>query len=513
VKKRLVRLIALALVAGAIGVMSAYVTFDHAQRSVVIGAHSTTVTPTFDGYATIDFGPVLPRMRLPLDKPLGIGVNIDVGDSEVGSIEQLIAQDAVIASQPEGEIAKVGETVNGMARDAVLRGMGATALAVIFLVLAWRAVGEERRQSLLIRRPRGRELAIVGATGAMTIAAAVLIAVPERPSESAPEPQWVNLTSVFSNIPTDPTLDRVEIAQGGASKTGNAIVEGAIETYQTSVRFYGKLQQRAASVQVRKPDGGQKTAVVVTDRHDNVGMDPVVREIARGAEAKILFDLGDDTSTGGTWEEFSINSLARAFEGFDVVAIAGNHDTGPNVLEAMKSNGFMVLDGKPLDVEGIRFLGASDPRSSGLTAGYSGNESDSIAAVGEQDEKITTTACDDGRVSTLLMHSSASAAKASASGCVDLVLTGHLHRQVGPDLVISPEGRRTVSFSNASTGGAVYAFALGSKLRRPAQVTIVTYEDGKPVGLQPVDFETSGSVEVQPYVDFATLEPEPVPAL
>ena len=48
-KKRLVRLIALALVAGAIGVMSAYVTFDHAQRSVVIGAHSTTVTPTFDG--------------------------------------------------------------------------------------------------------------------------------------------------------------------------------------------------------------------------------------------------------------------------------------------------------------------------------------------------------------------------------------------------------------------------------------------------------------------------------
>ena len=179
----------------------------------------------------------------------------------------------------------------------------------------------------------------------------------------------------------------------------------------------------------------------------------------------------------------------------------------------MKSNGFMVLDGKPLDVEGIRFLGASDPRSSGLTAGYSGNESDSIAAVGEQDEKITTTACDDGPVSTLLMHSSASAAKASASGCVDLVLTGHLHRQVGPDLVISPEGRRTVSFSNASTGGAVYAFALGSKLRRPAQVTIVTYEDGKPVGLQPVDFETSGSVEVQPYVDFATLEPEPVPAL
>lgn len=512
VRNRIIRLIALALVAGAIGVTSAYVTFDHAQRSVVVGAHSTTVTATFDGYATIDFGPVLPRMRLPLDRPLGIGVNIDVGDSEVGSIEELIVKDAVIASQPEGEIAKVGETVNAMARDALLRGIGAAALTAVFLVFAWHAVGEERRKSMLIRRPRGRELLIVGATGAAIIAAAVLIAVPERPGESAPEPQWVNLTSVFSNVPADPILDRVEIAQGGASKTGNAIIEGAIATYQTSTRFYGKLQQRAASAEVRKPQNGQFTALVVTDRHDNVGMDPVAREIARTAEAKILLDLGDDTSTGGTWEEFSINSLARAFDGFDVIAVAGNHDNGPAIKESMKSNGFTVLAGKPVDVAGIRFLGTSDPRSSGLTAGYSGDESDSIKAVSEQDDRITRTACEDGNISTILMHSPASATKASASGCVDLVLTGHLHRQVGPTVVMSPEGRRTITFSNASTGGAVYAFALGSKLRRPAQVTIVTYEDGKPVGLQPVDFVTSGSVDVQPYIDFATLEQEPVPA-
>lgn len=509
-RNRIVRLIVLALVAGAIGVMSAYVTFDHSQRSVGIGAHSTTVTPTFDGYSTIDFGPVLPRMRLPLDKPLGVGVNIDVGDSEVSSIEQLIAQDAVIASQPEGEIAKVGETITDMAVDALLRGIGASTLAAVFLVFAWRAVGEKRRQSLLTRRPRGRELSIVGATGAVIIAAAILVAVPERPGEDAPVPRWVNLTSVFSNVPFDPILDRVEIAHGGASQTGNAIIESAIATYQTSTRFYGKLQQRAASAEVRKPDNGQETALVVTDRHDNIGMDPVAREIARAADANILLDLGDDTSTGSTWEEFSINSLARAFDGFDVVAVAGNHDTGPFVKEAMKSNGFTVLAGKPIEVAGIRFLGASDPRSSGLTAGYSGEESDSIAAVGKQDEKITKTACEDGRVSTLLMHSSASAVKASTSGCVDLVLTGHLHRQVGPAVVISPRGRRTVTFANASTGGAVYAFALGSKLRRPAQVTIVTFEDGKPVGLQPVDFQPGGSIDVQPYVDFATLEPEPV---
>ncbi len=508
---RFAKWVVLFMMAASAGLASAYVTFDHSARTVVIGAHTTSVTPTFDNHATVDFGPVLPRMRVPIDKPLGIGVNIDVGDSEVSSIEQLIAQDAVIASQPEGEIAKVGMTVSDMARDAVLRGVGVSTLVALFLVLAWRAVGVERRQGLLRRWPRRGDLVIGGAAVAVTILASALIAVPERPGEAAPSVEWVPLRSIFVGVSSDPVLDRAEIAQGGASKTGNAIVESAVETYQTSVRFYGKMQQRATSVDVRPAEEGQKTAIVVSDRHDNIGMDPVVREIARAAKARILLDLGDDTSTGGMWEEFSINSLARTFKGFDIVSIAGNHDTGTHVTTMMDDAGFTVLEGKKVDVDGISLLGESDPRSSGLTAGYSGNESDSIAAVALQDERMTKAACADGDVSTLMMHSPASAAKASASGCVDLVLTGHLHRQVGPDALLSTDGRRTVTFGNASTGGAVYAFALGSKLRRQAQATIVTYEDGKPVGLQPVNFEPSGAIDVQDYTELATLEADPVP--
>src|SRR5699024_768346 len=72
----------------------------------------------------------------------------------------------------------------------------------------------------------------------------------------------------------------------------------------------------------------------------------------------------------------------------------------------------------------------------------------------------------------------------------------------------SPEGDKTVTYTNASTGGAVYAFALGSKLRRPAQATLVTYRDGTPVGLQPVDFETSGEVSVQDYIPLDLDESE-----
>lgn len=504
--KRLATWAALLLIAGAVGLLSAFVTFDHAQRHVVIGAHSTTVKPTFDGHATIDFGPVLPRIRLPIDQPLGIGVDIDVGDTEVASIEAIIARDAVIASQPEGEIAKVSQTVMAMAKAAALRGVGAALLTGLFLILAWRAIGPRRRATLVARRPRDREVLLMGGAAIATVAGLVLVAVPEVADDEQTDTSWVSLTSVFAGIPSDPVLDKIEIAQGGATQTSHAIVESAIDTYQTSVRFYGKLEQRAANVTVRQPEEGQKTALVVTDRHDNIAMDPVAREIADAAKAEILIDLGDDTSSGGQWEEFSINSLADAFEGFDVVAVAGNHDTGKYIIDAMKDNGFNVMAGEPQEVAGIRFLGESDPRSSAFTAGYSGPASDAQAAVDAQDARLTEIACEDGNVSTLVMHSPASTQQAAASGCVDLVLTGHLHRQVGPNVVISPEGDRTVTLTTGSTGGAVYAFALGSKLRRPAQVTIVTFEEGIPVGVQLVDFEPGGSIGVQPYVDFDSLK-------
>jgi len=238
----------------------------------------------------------------------------------------------------------------------------------------------------------------------------------------------------------------------------------------------------------------------VTDRHDNIGMDPVARAIADRAEAKMLIDLGDDTSNGAPWETFSLNSLAREFDGFDIVSVAGNHDTGPTVRKQMEDKGFTLLKGKPTTVDGVRFLGSSDPRSSGLTHGYTGDESDNISAIRAQDTKLTKAACDDAEVNVIAVHSPASVKKAAQSGCADLVLTGHLHRQVGPTRVTGLNGRATTTLTTGTTGGAVYAFALGSKLRRTAEVTIVTFSDGVPVGLQPVTFDSGGRTRVADYV-------------
>ena len=61
-------------------------------------------------------------------------------------------------------------------------------------------------------------------------------------------------------------------------------------------------------------------------------------------------------------------------------------------------------------------------------------------------------------------------------------------------------GKAGYTYTNGTTGGAAYAIAIGSKLRRDAEFTFVTYRDGRPVGLQPVTVRTTGDVAVAPYI-------------
>ena len=496
---RSIKAVLLALLAVSVALPTAYTTFIHSERAIVIGAHEATVQPDFSGHAQINFGPLLPKVRLPAEAPLGIGVDVRLGEADVTDLNQLVARDAVIASQPQGEIAAVRSQVVSMAVDALLRGVGGALLVLLIAILGWKAVGQKRRRALwkVARHPDARQKIGALSVTALTLGALVLVATPERPR--AGDSAWVPIGTVFPSLPADPVLDHVEIAEGASTRGSKAIVEGALSTYRDSVAFYGKLAETAQSVTVRTPLEDETTALVVTDRHDNIGMDPVARAIAEQAQSTMLIDLGDDTSSGQSWETFSLNSLAREFEGFDIVSVAGNHDTGPTIRKQMEDKGFTVLGGEPVTVDGIRFLGSSDPRSSGLTAGYDGDESDNIAAIRTQDEALTQAACDDGEVSVIAVHSPSSAKQAAASGCADLVLSGHLHRQVGPTVLTGLNGRSTTTLSTGSTGGAVYAFALGSKLRRSAQVTIVTFADGVPVGLQPVTFEPGGIITVADY--------------
>ncbi|WP_328994799.1 metallophosphoesterase [Kribbella sp. NBC_01245] len=499
---------ALALLWFAVSASVGLMGFANDSEPVTIGAHTTQVSPTFDGAATIDLGAVLPRMRLRMDLPLGIGVNVDVQETDARDLNDLITRDALIASQPDGEIARVREVVEQMAVDNAVAGAGAGLLAVVIASTTWGMLGARRRRELIAimhhdeHRVERRALVLLMAMATTTAAVVVpgLIRTPE-----VEPPEWRPLAELLPEVRFDERLRDVEVATGFSTTGGIGLIRTAVETYEKSTRLYGDLKAKVirSAGRIRQPGPDETVALLVSDRHNNIGMDPVIGEVARAAGAKVLIDAGDDTSAGERWEAFSINSLAQQFRDLKVVAVAGNHDAGGYVTSAMKANGFTVLESKPVEVEGIRFLGDSDPTRTGLGS----NDTPGKETVGEQSARLADVACEqdeDQRISTMVVHDPSSGAGTAARGCATLVLSGHLHRQVGPETK-EIDGLQTTTYTNGTTGGAAYAFALGYTLRRQAQVTLITYEEGEPVGMQPVTFELTGDVTVGSYRPIGTL--------
>jgi hypothetical protein len=478
------------------------VAFVNDSERVTIGAHAAQVSPTFDGHATLDLGAVLPRLRLSTDLPAGLGINVDVQETNADNLTDLLNRDALIASQPDGEVAKIRQVVREMAVDDAVAGAGSGLLVAVVVATAWAMVGPRRRRELIValhrseRRVRHRAVVVLVAM-LVTIAS---IFGPARMRAPEIEPTtWKPLATLLPEVSFDPRLKNVEVASGFSTTGGVGVIRTAVQTYERSTQFYGQVLDRVANVggRIHQAAEGETVALMVSDRHDNIGMDPIVARIGKIAGAKVLIDAGDDSSSGQSWEGFTINSLAQHFKDLKVVAIAGNHDAGGYIESEMRKNKFTVLDSKPVEVDGIRFLGDSDPTRTGLGSADTPGDETTV----QQSKRLADVACDqpaDKPIATMVVHDPASFQDTANRGCATLLLSGHLHRQVGPDSKIV-DGRSVTTFTNGTTGGAAYAFALGYTLRRPGEVTLVTYVKGKPVGLQTVTVELTGEITVGTY--------------
>jgi hypothetical protein len=472
--------------------------FLNTARDTVVAGHDATVRATLDGFATLDLGPYLPNLRYPTGGP--VGARIDLGKTTADSYTELIQRYGFIASQPEGQINKVRAALTDLALDSVVDAALLASLVPGVVLLVGRRRWVELRRRMTVRRA-GVVMALVGV-------ATVLVVRPGGDDDTPVElDSWQPIVEVIPNVPMPAEARPLQIESGLVTDGTRRLVESAIDTYRRSVSFYRALVEKAPTIgaQLRQPSDDEVVGLLVSDRHDNVGMDPVARAVADAGGATFLMDAGDDTSTGSSWEAFSLESLDQSFDDYgERYAIAGNHDNGDFVTEQAEELGFTTLDGTVVDgPDGIRLLGVSDPRSSGL-----GTWRDERGiSFSEQEHRLADLACehdaDGDRIATLLVHDANSGREALDRGCVDLVLAGHLHEQVGPTSGTGSNGKVGYSYTNGTTGGAAYAVAIGSKLRRDAQVTLVTYRDGAPVGLQAVTVRTLGEFSVGAYLPLA----------
>ena len=108
--------------------------FLNGSRTTVVAGHDAVVSPTLDGYATLDLGPYLPNFRYPSGG--AVGAHIDLGKTTADSFSALIQRYAFIASRPDGQIRKVISTLRDLAVDSAVDGalVGLAAPAVVLPV-------------------------------------------------------------------------------------------------------------------------------------------------------------------------------------------------------------------------------------------------------------------------------------------------------------------------------------------------------------------------------------------
>jgi hypothetical protein len=497
------RALAYALAWAVVAVPSWAVLFTHSSTELVLASHDAVVHPTFDGRVRLDMGPYLPDLRT--TSRGRIGVAVQMGKTTATTTTELAQRYATIAAHPEAEIHRVNSAVVGLARDAALRAAGIGLLPIG----VWLVVGRRRRHELWrrIRRPDWHGEVRTSATAIGLVGIVLLLVV--QPWREEPErvqnTQWLPVQAAVPEVTVPSDLDAWQVQGGLVTQGTRRLLSSLFDTYDKSKVFYQAVVDRVPDVadRLHKPGEDETVAVLVSDRHDNIGMDEVVRKMADEAGATVVLDAGDDTSTGETWEEFSLDSLDQAFKDYDTrIAISGNHDNGTFVNRHLKSLGWTHLDGKAIEpFDGVRITGVDDPRSSGL-GNWRDEKNLSFADVKARiAEDVCELDAQGDRVATLIVHDANLGATALARGCTDLVLAGHLHVQLGPNRVVGENGKVGYTYTNGTTGGAAYAIAIGSKLRRDAEFTFVTYRDGRPVGIQPVTVRTTGALSVAPYAE------------
>jgi len=342
--------------------------FSHSSTDMVVASHDAVVSPSYDGRVRLDMGPYLPDVRSPSSG--WIGVDIHVGKTTANTAPELAIRYAAIAAHPDAEIHRVNSAVVGLARDAAFRATGIGLLPIGL----WLVLGRRRRKELWrrLRRPDWRGELRTGAT-ALGLAGIVVTLV-VQPWRSEPEhvqgDVWLDVVDAFPEVSVPLELSGWQVQGGLITEGTRRLVFSLFDTYRTSKVFYREVTARVEDVadQLHRPKEDETVAVEVSDRHDNIGMDEVVRAAADAAGATVVLDAGDDTSTGQTWEAFSLDSLDNAFDGYDAqVAISGNHDNGTFVSRYLEKQGWTHLDGKAVEpFAGVRVTGVDDPRSSGL---------------------------------------------------------------------------------------------------------------------------------------------------
>jgi hypothetical protein len=411
-----------------------------------------------------------PTSRSVLGEPVGVTVALHLDPSTFVAPDGSFNADVIpVYIQAFSDPAQTrSDIVRAVVRHLLLWATVGTVVAVALSLLTKLARRWRNLQLELIEADTGRRLAPyftaqrrvlrLAAIGVIVLVVLMLVpsAAPLRRPEREPRPEALLAGTPFAGLEV-----------GGLLRPALVAVRNYIATYFSDTNsYYDELRTTVRSELDRQavtlPQGPElEHFLYVTDRHCNIGMDRVIVALAQHFHISVLVSGGDDDFSGSfSFEAACTRNLAEKSQraGMTDVFVAGNHDS-QLTLDAERQQHIKVLDRSAVEVDGLTFVGAPDPRTSRYGQGIRPSSSAAqLRLVTAQGASTADIACSTAPPVIAVLHDPAAGETALTDGCGHalLALDGHTHKQAGPTPVPVANGSTGYRFVGGSAGGAPY---------------------------------------------------------
>lgn len=426
--RRLAAVLAVALLGGWLGLYLG----GHASTQIGPVQTQMAVQPALSGQTVISVPPLgslqLASHRGPLQ------LNVDVQQLDEQAVKRLLNDPSRLQGLPD-QVAR--DLRHGIITVAVRSLVAVTAGAVLLGLLVFRRVG----RALLAG---GVALAVLAAGGG-------LAAATWNP-RSIFEPRYTGLLTGAPSLVGN--VQEIAVRFGLYRQELAALVTNVTRLYAVT-----------STLPVYQPDPSTIRVLDVSDIHDNPAAWSIMHSVAHQFAVNLIIDSGDLTDHGSQPE----NTLAREIHTFGIpyVFIRGNHDSRATLRAVARQRNAIVLTGHVATVDGLRIIGAGDPRfTPNLDVTVAGEAS--VAAMGQRLAAAARAANPPPDIA--VVHDPVAAAP--LAGTVPLVLAGHIHRRVTWML---PLGTRL--FIQGSTGGAGLR-ALQANPPTPIECSVLYFDRG-----------------------------------
>ncbi|MGH8827199.1 MAG: metallophosphoesterase family protein, partial [Jiangellaceae bacterium] len=204
----------------------------------------------------------------------------------------------------------------------------------------------------------------------------------------------------------------------------------------------GALYDTTLSLPTFQPTDDTIRVLHVSDLHLNPAAWDVIGAVADQYDVDVIVDTGDIADHGTPLENAyvqPISDLARPY-----VYVKGNHDSVATAAAVAAQDGAVVLDDEPVEVAGLRFIGAPDPRFTPDQSTRGTADEDVL----EGTEELADLAAGLDPPADILVYHDPTHAELF-DGVAPLVLSGHAHKR---STYVLDEGTRVMV--EGSTGGA-----------------------------------------------------------